>query len=54
MRATRGHGPLLQADGRTSLGRDVVELTVITGTPAPTTALGALPTAASPATTATT
>lgn len=31
MRANRVHGPLLQADGRTSLGRDVVGLTVIAG-----------------------
>lgn len=31
MRANRGHGPLPQADGRTSLGRDVVGLAVIAG-----------------------
>lgn len=58
MRANRGHGTLLQADGRSSLGRDVVALTVIAGKPAPTKACAAepnraLPAAAAPATTAT-
>lgn len=36
MRANRGHGPLLQANGRIGLGRDVVALSVIAGKPAPT------------------
>ena len=54
MRANRGHSPLLQADDRSSLGRDVVGLTVIAGKPAPTTAFGVLPAAAATATTATT
>lgn len=59
MRANRGHGPLLQADGRSSLGRDVIGLTVIAGNNWASPPLlqklnRALPTAASPSATAAT